>query len=67
MQDYQLPYKLLLDIEEEEISEDYNLLEEESSDFKGFDRKYGPYFPNFTSAMLFICIIKHMICEYYFE
>ncbi len=37
MQDYQLPYKPLLDIEEEEISENYDLLEEESFDFKGFD------------------------------
>lgn len=60
----------LLDIEEdsepslEEIPLNDDILEEESSDFKGFDGKYGPYFPNFTSAMLFIWITKHMICEY---
>ncbi len=67
MQDYQLPYKLLLDIEEKEISEDYDLLEEEFSDFKDFNGEYDSYFPNFISAMLFIWITKHMICEYYFE
>ena len=67
MQDYQLLYKPLLNTEEEEFFEDYDLLEEESSDFKGFNGEYSPYFPNFTSAMLFIWITKHMICRYYFE
>ena len=43
--------------------EDNNVLEEESFDFEGFNGEYGPYFPNFTSAMIFIWITKHMICE----
>lgn len=50
-------------VTEEPTSTNNNVLEEESSDFKGFDGEYGPYFPNFTSAMLFIWITKHMICE----
>jgi hypothetical protein len=53
----------LLDIVEEEVSMDSDVLEEESSNFEGFDGKYGPYFPNFTSTMIFIWIVKHMICE----
>ncbi|CAG8667464.1 13274_t:CDS:2 [Funneliformis mosseae] len=44
MQNYQLSYKLLLNTEKEEFFEDYDLLKEKSSDFKGFDGKYGPYF-----------------------
>ena len=47
----------------ENLADHYDLLERESSDFKGFDGEYGPYFPNFTSAMLFIWITKHMICK----
>jgi hypothetical protein len=55
----------LLDIvDEEEVSIDSDVLEEESSNFEGFDSEYGPYFPNFTSTMIFIWITKHMICEY---
>ncbi|CAG8480313.1 11358_t:CDS:2 [Funneliformis mosseae] len=61
MQDYQLSYKLLLNTEEEEFFDNYDLLEKESSDFKDFNRKYGPFFPNFTSSMLFIWITKHII------
>ena len=60
----------LLDIEE--VSESSlvdvplndDILEEESSNYKGFDGEYGLYFPNFTSAMIFIWITKHMICKY---
>jgi len=32
------------------------------ADFKAFEGEYGPYFPDFTSTMLFIWITKHMIC-----
>jgi hypothetical protein len=53
----------LLDIVEE-VSANSDVLEEESSNFKGFDSEYGPYFPNFTAAMLFIWITKHMIFKY---
>jgi len=53
----------LLDIVEEEVSMDSDVLEEESSNFEGFDGEYGPYFPTFTSTMIFIWITKHMICE----
>ena len=53
----------LLDIVEEEVLTDSDVLEEESSSFEGFDSEYGPYFPNFTSAMIFIWVTKHMICE----
>ncbi|CAG8724668.1 2397_t:CDS:2 [Funneliformis caledonium] len=67
MQDYQFPYKLLLNTKEEEFFEDYDLLEKESSDFKGFDREYDLYFPNFTSAILFIWITKHMISTSAYE
>ena len=42
---------------------DDGVLEEESSNFEGFSGKYGPYFPNFTSLMIFIWITKHMICK----
>jgi hypothetical protein len=56
-------YRPLLDIIEEEVLVNSDVLEKESSDFKGFDGEYGPYFPNFTSAMIFIWITKHMICE----
>ena len=56
-------YRSLLDILEEEVSMDGDVLEEESSDFEGFDGEYGPYFPNFTSTMIFIWITKHMICK----
>ena len=54
----------LLDIVEEEVSMNSDVLEEESSNFKGFDSEYGPYFPNFMAAMLFIWITKHMIFKY---
>ncbi|RGB22260.1 hypothetical protein C1646_677972 [Rhizophagus diaphanus] len=58
----------LLDLVEDSEPEENPLindeiLEEESSNFKGFDGEYGPYFPNFTLAMLFIWITKHMICK----
>ena len=53
----------LLDIVEEEVLTDSDVLEEGSSDFEGFNGEYGPYFPNFTSTMIFIWITKHMICE----
>lgn len=57
----------LLDIVEDSEPEEDPLINaeilEESSNFKGFDGEYGPYFPNFTSAMLFIWITKHMICK----
>lgn len=56
-------YRSLLDIMEEDVSVNSDVLEEESSNFKGFDSEYGPYFPNFTSAMIFIWVTKHMICE----
>jgi hypothetical protein len=55
-------YRSLLDILGE-VSMDSDVLEEESSNFEGFDGEYGPYFPNFTSTMIFIWITKHMICE----
>ncbi|CAG8608405.1 7757_t:CDS:2, partial [Dentiscutata heterogama] len=47
------------DILEEALETD--ILEDMSSDFEGFNNKYGPYFSNFTSAMIFIWITKHMI------
>ena len=53
----------LLDIVKEEVLTDSDVLEEESSSFEGFDSEYGLYFPNFTSAMIFIWVTKHMICE----
>lgn len=59
-------HRSLLDIVEEEDDDDSvnsDVLEEESSNFEGFDSEYGPYFPNFTSTMIFIWITKHMICE----
>lgn len=63
IEDIDNTYRPLLDVIEEEVLVDNDVLEEESSDFKGFDGEYGPYFPNFTSAMIFIWITKHMICE----
>ncbi|CAG8748684.1 10194_t:CDS:1, partial [Funneliformis mosseae] len=51
----------LLNIIEEDSLIDSNILEEKSSDFKGFDGEYDPYFPNFILTMNFIWIIKHMI------
>ncbi|KAF0433217.1 hypothetical protein F8M41_005121 [Gigaspora margarita] len=38
-----------------------DMLEDMSSEFKGFDSKYGLYFSNFTSAIIFIWITKHII------
>ncbi|CAG8727444.1 5949_t:CDS:1, partial [Funneliformis caledonium] len=35
---------LLFNIEDEEISKDYNLLEKDSSDFKDFNGEYDIYF-----------------------
>ncbi|RIA95640.1 hypothetical protein C1645_816472, partial [Glomus cerebriforme] len=69
--DDQLPYKPLLgtlqvnddDNDKPLFDNTEDILEEESSDFRGFDGEYNLYFPNFTSAMLFVWIIKHMICE----
>ncbi|CAG8746635.1 12539_t:CDS:2, partial [Funneliformis caledonium] len=52
---------------EVKILEDYDLLEGESFGFKGFNGKYGLYFPNFTSAMLFVWITKHMISTSAYE
>ncbi|GES99006.1 hypothetical protein GLOIN_2v1880882 [Rhizophagus clarus] len=43
------------------------VLEEFSLDFEGFDGEYGPYFPNFTSAMIYIWITKHMISTSAYE
>lgn len=63
IEDIDDPYRPLLDATEEEIPVDSDVLEEESPDFKGFDGEYGPYFPNFTFAMIFIWITKHMICK----
>ncbi|GBC32802.2 hypothetical protein GLOIN_2v1880882 [Rhizophagus irregularis DAOM 181602=DAOM 197198] len=61
----------LLDIVEDSEPEEDPLINaeilEESSNFKGFDGEYGPYFPNFTSAMLFIWITKHMISTSAYE
>ncbi|CAB4392750.1 unnamed protein product [Rhizophagus irregularis] len=56
-------YRPLLNVMEEEVPVDSDVLEEESPNFKGFDGEYGLYFPNFTSAMIFIWITKHMICK----
>ncbi|EXX50276.1 hypothetical protein RirG_272360 [Rhizophagus irregularis DAOM 197198w] len=60
-------HRSLLDIVEEDEEDDSmnnsDVLEEESSNFEGFDSEYGPYFPNFTSTMIFIWITKHMICK----
>ncbi|CAG8579124.1 9414_t:CDS:2, partial [Dentiscutata heterogama] len=39
---------LIDDIEEDPVND--NILEENSTEFEGFDGEYGPYFPNFTSA-----------------
>jgi hypothetical protein len=67
IQDIDDSYRSLLDIVEKEVladSDDDDILEEESSDFRAFDGEYGPYFPNFTSTMIFIWITKHMICKY---
>ncbi|CAG8643437.1 1418_t:CDS:2, partial [Paraglomus brasilianum] len=48
--------------DEDELSHLYcNIAEEASSLFEGCSGKCGPYFPNFTAAMLFIWIHKHMI------
>ena len=44
----------LLDIVKEEVLMDSDVLEEESSNFEGFNGEYGPYFPTFTSTMIFI-------------
>ena len=55
-------YRSLLDIAND-TPVNNDVLEEESSNFKGFDGEYGPYFPNFTSMMIFIWITKHMICK----
>ena len=38
------------------------VVDESHSFFEGFHGKYGPYFQNFTSTMLFTWISKHMIC-----
>ena len=46
-------YRSLLDIAND-TPVNNDVLEEESSNFKGFDGEYGPYFPNFTSMMIFI-------------
>ena len=53
----------LLDIVEEEVSMNSDVLEEESSNFRGFDGKYGLYSANFTKQMLFLWVTKHMICK----
>jgi len=53
----------LLEIVEEEVSMNSDELEEESSNFEGFNGEYGPYFPTFTLTMIFIWITKHMICK----
>jgi hypothetical protein len=65
IQDIDDSYRSLLDIvEKEDLVDSDDILEEESSDFKAFDGEYGPYFPNFTSTMIFIWITKHMICKH---
>ncbi|CAB4423898.1 unnamed protein product [Rhizophagus irregularis] len=46
---------------------DNSVLEEGSFDFEGFSGEYGPYFPNFTSSMIFIWITKHMISTSAYE
>ncbi|CAG8551810.1 4733_t:CDS:2, partial [Scutellospora calospora] len=51
--------RLLIDIIEENPTNDEIL--EESSEFRGLDREYGPYFSNFTVAMLYIWSTKHTI------
>ncbi|CAG8469584.1 1011_t:CDS:2 [Scutellospora calospora] len=56
----------LIDIIEEDPLSD-EILEEKSSEFRGFDGEYGPYFPNFTSSMLYIWITKHMISTSAYE
>src|SRR5687767_14657493 len=43
------------DIEEDLVDD---MLEDSSFDFEGFDGEYDPYFPNFTSAIIFIWITK---------
>lgn len=60
--------EVLLDDYESNVSDieeglDNSVLEEGSFDFEGFSGEYGPYFPNFTSSMIFIWITKHMICK----
>ncbi|GBC46847.2 hypothetical protein GLOIN_2v1880882 [Rhizophagus irregularis DAOM 181602=DAOM 197198] len=64
-------HRSLLDIVEEDEEDDSmnnsDVLEEESSNFEGFDSEYGPYFPNFTSTMIFIWITKHMISTSAYE
>ena len=36
---------------------------DEPAFFESFNGEYGPYFANFTEQMLFLWIIKHMICK----
>ncbi|KAF0538289.1 hypothetical protein F8M41_007974 [Gigaspora margarita] len=40
-----------------------DVLEDMTTEFEGFNSEYGPYFPNFTLAMIFVWITKHMISE----
>ncbi|CAG8773718.1 3210_t:CDS:2, partial [Gigaspora rosea] len=44
-----------------------SVLENTSSDFKGFDGEYGPYFSNFISAMIFTWVTKHMVSTSEYE
>ncbi|CAB5153520.1 unnamed protein product [Rhizophagus irregularis] len=64
--------EVLLDDYESNVSDieeglDNSVLEEGSFDFEGFSGEYGPYFPNFTSSMIFIWITKHMISTSAYE
>ncbi|CAG8623278.1 10540_t:CDS:2 [Gigaspora margarita] len=53
-----------VDSDESDIEASTNsVLENMASDFKEFDGKYGPYFPNLTSATIFTWVTKHMVSE----
>ncbi|KAF0540773.1 hypothetical protein F8M41_006248 [Gigaspora margarita] len=43
--------EVLTDSDETDTIEVDDMLKNMSSDFEGFEREYGPYFSNFTSAM----------------
>ncbi|CAG8707767.1 7733_t:CDS:2, partial [Cetraspora pellucida] len=60
---YNVP--LINDIEEDLVSD--KILEEISLEFDGFDGEYGSYFPNFTSAALYVWNTKFTISTSTYE
>ncbi|CAG8552274.1 7392_t:CDS:2 [Gigaspora margarita] len=56
-----------VDWENNKSTKGCKLFESRSQFFEGFNGEYGPYFPNFTSTMLFLWITEHMISTTAYE